>query len=134
MRRDSAGRATQLARPLPFPGCDAASTPEVGPGEVQSELEVGVRFVLDARHKANELAHVALLSSIQPTPGRRQGRHTSRAPAVLREVAPALARVRAAAALRVSLARVRAAVTLSLGSGSGRWQGCECRQRRSSYY
>ena len=93
---------------------------------MQRELEVGVRFVLDARHKANELAHVALLSPIHPTPGLRQGRHTSRAPAVLSEVAPALARVRAAAAVRIAIARVRDAVTLNFGSGSRRWRGCVC--------
>lgn len=85
--------ALHLARHPPIPG--AAPTPEVGPGKVQSELEVGVRLVLHARHKANELAHIAFLLWVQPSPGRRRGRHTARAPATLREVASAFARIRA---------------------------------------
>lgn len=59
---------------------------EVGPAEVQGEPEVGVRLVLDAGHKADELAHVAFLPSVQTAPGRRRRRHTCGAPAVLREV------------------------------------------------
>lgn len=55
-------------------------TPEVGPGEVQAELEVGVHVVPEARHVAHELPHVALQLRVEPAPGRLGPRHVSRLP------------------------------------------------------
>lgn len=55
-------------------------TPEVGPREVQSQLEVGVRLVLEASDAQNELAHVTLLQNAQSASALPRPRHYSTFP------------------------------------------------------
>lgn len=92
--------ATQQAAPATAgsqdPGAGlACRTPEVGPGEVQGQLEVGICLVMEARHTPDELSHVPLLLFVQPGPRRHQPGHIPGVPAApsLYQVADVLARV-----------------------------------------
>lgn len=60
--------------------------PEVGPRKVQGELEVGVRLILKASHKANQLANVALLLWVELAPRRHRPEH----PALISTATPFL--------------------------------------------
>lgn len=51
-------------------------TPEVGPDEVQGQLEVRIRLVLQASNLPDELTHIVLQLSVHPAPGRLRPGHT----------------------------------------------------------
>lgn len=53
-----------------------APTPEVGPGEVQGHLEVGIRLILQASDLPDELTHIVFQLSVHPAPGRLRPGHT----------------------------------------------------------